>query len=50
MGDRTSHRRMNRKERDPMARDLADDKYHQRVVPKKRKRESRDDEWGEEDD
>ena len=42
MGDRTSHRRMNKKERDPMAQDLADDKYNQRVIPKKKKRESRD--------
>lgn len=37
MGDKTSYRRMNLKRRDPMAQDLADDKYHQRVIPKRRK-------------
>lgn len=46
MGDKTSHRRLNLKPRDPMAEELADDKYHQRVIPKKRKRDSkRDEEW-----
>lgn len=48
MGKKTSYRRLNLKRRDPMAQELADDKYHQRVIPKKRKgdnRERYDDEW-----
>lgn len=45
MGDKTSYRRLNLKRRDPMAQELADDKYHQRVIPKKRKRDNRDEEW-----
>lgn len=47
MGDKTSYRRMNLKRRDPMAQDLADDKYHQRVIPKKKKRNPKeeDDFW-----
>lgn len=46
MGDKTSQRRLNLKVRDPMAQELADDKYHQRVVPKKKKdRRKDDDEW-----
>lgn len=48
MGDKTSYRRMNLKRRDPMAQELADDKYHQRVIPKKRKGYNRpeyEDEW-----
>lgn len=49
MGNKTSYRRLNVKQRDPMAQDLADDKYHQRVVPKKRKGDSKfhEDEWEE---
>jgi hypothetical protein len=48
MGDKTSYRRMNLKRRDPMAQELADDKYHQRVIPKLRKGYNKpkyDDEW-----
>ena len=46
MGDKTSYRRLNLKRRDPMAQDLADDKYHQRVIPKKKKR----DRWDKDED
>ena len=46
MGDKTSYRRLNLKVRDPMDQELADDKYHQRVIAKKRKRGSRrDEDW-----
>lgn len=47
MGNKTSYRRLNLKQRDPMAQDLADDKYHQRVIPKKRKGDNKyhEDEW-----
>ncbi len=37
MGEKTSYRRLNIKRRDPMAEELADDKYHQRVIPRKKK-------------
>ena len=51
MGDKTSYRRLHKKVRDPMAQDLADDKYHQRVIPKKRKRDDwQDDERRAEED
>lgn len=43
MGDKTSQRRLNLKVRDP---ELADDSYHPRGVPKKKKDRRRgDDEW-----
>lgn len=44
MGDKTSHRRKNLKVRDPMARELEDPKYHQRIVePKRHKKRKWDD-------
>lgn len=49
MGNKTSYRRLNLKQRDPMAQDLADPKYHQRVIPKKRKRDNKEDEDWEDD-
>jgi len=44
MGKKTSYRRLNLKRRDPMAQELADDKYRQRVIPKRRKGDNNE-EW-----